>query len=121
MANTNLNDLLVGQVLANRVGAALGTTSNTAILTNSAASGKLYIVNAIYVSNIDGVNNADVSINLNTGTRYKIANLITVPAKATLVPVLKDAALHMLEGDILEAWASATGDLEILVMYLDLS
>jgi len=40
------------------------TTSATAIVTNSAASGKVFKVNALYVSNVDGVNAADINVDL---------------------------------------------------------
>ena len=40
------------------------TTSATAIVTNSAASGKVFKVNALYVSNVDGAAAADVNVDI---------------------------------------------------------
>jgi hypothetical protein len=37
------------------------TTSAAAIVANGAGSNKVFKVNALYVSNVDGTNNADVS------------------------------------------------------------
>ena len=40
------------------------TTSATAIVTNGAASGKVFKINALYIANVDGTNNADISVAL---------------------------------------------------------
>ena len=61
------------------------TTSATAIVTNSAASGKVFKVNALYVSNVDGTNNADINVDIyRSSTAYHIAKTVSVPADATL-------------------------------------
>lgn len=93
-------------------------TTATAITTNSAASGKVYKVNSLIVSNIDGVNDADITADLfRSSVAYHIAKTITVPADATLVVISKENAIYLEEGDALRLTASADGDLEALCSY----
>ena len=39
-------------------------TSATAIVTNAGSSGKVFKVNALYVSNVDGTSNAELTLDL---------------------------------------------------------
>lgn len=117
------NIVNVTAIYGKSVGAAL-TTSSADILTNSAGSGKVFKVNAVYVANIDGVNNADVTVtwyDASSTTTYNLAKTVTVPADATLVVVDKDAQLYLEEGDKISALASANSDLEITISYDDIS
>lgn len=101
-------------------------TSSDPILTNSGGSGKVFKINTLIIANVDGTNNADVSVYHNnpnispTRTSY-IANTITVPAKASLVAISKDAAIYLQEGESIYAFASANGDLDYVISYEELS
>jgi hypothetical protein len=115
------NIVNVATITGRTVGAAL-TTSSADIVTNSAGSGKVFKVNAILVANVDGTNNADVTVgfyNADNTTTYKIAHTITVPADATLDVMSK--AIYLEEGDKITALASANSDLEIVVSYEEIS
>ena len=119
MAAPNL--ILLTSIYGKTVGAALGTGSSD-ILTNSAASGKVFKVNAIYVANVDGTNNADATVGFydaSAAATYKLANTITVPADATLDIISK--SIYLEEGDKITALASAASDLEIVVSYEEIS
>jgi len=95
-------------------------TSATAIVTNSAASNKVFKINALYVSNVDGVNNASVTVDLfRASTAYKVAHTVTVPADATLDVITKP--LYLEEGDSLRLTASASGDIEAVCSYEEIS
>lgn len=95
-------------------------TSATAIVTNSAGSGKVVKINALYVSNVDGVNNADLTVDLyRSSTAYKIANTVVVPADASLDVISK--AIYLEEGDTLRLTANASGDLEAVCSYEEIS
>lgn len=95
-------------------------TSATAIVTNSAASGKVFKVNALYVSNIDGTNNAEITLDLyRSSTAYHIAKTVIVPADATIDVLSK--AIYLEEGDALRLTANATGDLEAICSYEEIS
>lgn len=95
-------------------------TSATAIVTNSAASGKVFKVNALYVSNVDGTNDADVSIDIfRSSVAYHIAKTIVVPADATLDVLSKP--LYLEEGDSLRITGNAASDLEAVCSYEEIS
>ena len=95
-------------------------TSATAIVTNSGSSGKVFKVNALYVSNVDGTNNAEITLDLyRSTTAYRLANTVVVPADATLDIISK--AIYLEEGDALRLTANATGDLEAVCSYEEIS
>jgi hypothetical protein len=95
-------------------------TSATAIVTNSAASGKVFKINALYVSNVDGTANAEITVDLfRSSVAYKIANTVVVPADASLDVISK--SIYLEEGDTLRLTANATGDLEAVCSYEEIS
>lgn len=97
-------------------------TSATAIVTNSAASGKVFKVNSLIVSNIDGAVAADVTAYVvRSSVNYALASTITIPADASLVIVSKDTALYLEEGDSITLLASAAGDLQAVCSYEEIS
>lgn len=96
------------------------TTSATAIVTNSAASNKVFKINALYVANIDGTNACDVTVDLfRSSTAYRIASTISVPADSTMDIISK--AIYLEEGDTLRLTASANSDLEAVCSYEEIS
>ncbi len=95
-------------------------TSATAIVSNSAASGKVLKINALYVSNVDGTNNASVNVDVfRSSTAYHIAKTVTVPADASL-DVLTNP-IYLEEGDSLRLTANAASDLEAVCSYEEIS
>lgn len=96
------------------------TTSATAIVTNSAASGKVLKVNSLYVANVDGTNNADVTIDIfRSSTAYRLASTVVVPADAVL-DVLS-SSIYLEEGDSLRLTANANSDLEAVCSYEEIN
>jgi len=96
-------------------------TSNADMLT--CPTDKLLKVNSIIVSNVDGSNAADVTVqfyNADNTTGFHLAKLVTVPTKSTLIVLGKDAPIYLEEGDKIQALASAAGDLEIVISYEEL-
>jgi hypothetical protein len=95
-------------------------TSATAIVTNSGSSGKVFKINALYVSNIDGTNNAEINVDIyRSSTAYHIAKTVVVPADATLDVISK--AIYLEEGDALRLTANAASDLEAVCSYEEIS
>jgi len=95
-------------------------TSATAIVTNSASSGKVFKINALYVSNVDGTNNAEINVDIyRSSTAYHIGKTIVVPADATLDVISK--AIYLEEGDALRLTANAASDLEADCSYEEIS
>lgn len=98
------------------------TTSATAIVSNSAASGKVFKVNSLTVANVDGTNAADITVDLyRSTTAYRIANTISVPADASLVVISKESGIYLEEGDSIRCTASANSDLEAICSYEEIS
>jgi hypothetical protein len=96
------------------------TTSATAIVTNSGSSGKVFKINALYISNVDGNSAADISVALHrSSVSYEIAHTIAVPADATLDLISK--SIYLEEGDELRLTASANSDLEAVCSYEEIS
>jgi hypothetical protein len=95
-------------------------TSATAIVSNAASSGKVIKINALYISNVDGTNNAEINVDLyRSSTPYHIAKTVVVPADATLDVISK--AIYLEEGDDLRLTANAASDLEAVCSYEELS
>lgn len=98
------------------------TTSEAALVTNSAASGKVLKVNSLVVANIDGTNAADVTVVLKrSSTNFALASTITVPADSSLVVISKESLIYLEEGDGIFCFASADGDLQAVCSFEDIS
>lgn len=96
------------------------TTSATAIVTNSAASGKVLKIDQLLISNVDGTNNATVNVDIfRSSVAYSLAYLMTVPAGATLDII--SSRVYLEEGDTLRLTASANSDLQGVCSYEDIS
>lgn len=98
------------------------TTSEAAIVSNSAASGKVYKVNSLIVANIDGTNSADITVVIKrSSTNYALASTITVPADSSLVVISKENTIYLEEGDQIFCQASADSDLQAVCSYEEIS
>lgn len=96
------------------------TTTPTAIVTNSAASGKVLKVNALYISNVDGAAAAYITVDLyRSTTAWRVGYTVSVPANSVLDFLSK--SLYLQEGDSLRLTASANGDLEGICSYEEIS
>jgi hypothetical protein len=96
------------------------TTGSADLLANGSSSNKLLRVNSLYVSNIDGANACNVTITFFDASRSatrSLANVVTVPAKSTIVVISKDTLLSLEEGDKISGLASANGDLEWVISW----
>ena len=111
---------------------ALADTNLTSLVLNPASSGKVFKINALTASNVDGTNAASVDVSYHpstttavgstvSSTGYHIAKTITVPADATLVVISKDTALYMEESSVLAVKASAADDIDFVVSYEEIS
>ena len=121
MAAPNLVN--VTSIIGKTMGAALGTSANTDILTNTANSGKVFKINSVIVANVDGANSSTVTVHFydnSASARYNIAHTVTVPADSTLVVLGKDSPIYLEEGDQIEAEAADASRLEIIISYEEL-
>ena len=112
------NIVNVTSIFGKTMGADLGTTVTTDILT--CAANKVLKVNTIIVSNIDGSNNTDATVyfyDSSAAARYALASTVTVPADSSLVIVGKDNPIYLEESDQIEGGASEANDLQIIISY----
>ena len=102
-------------------------TSGSVSLTGlTPASGTVNKINNIVVTNVDGSAAADVTIEYNTlaagtGTPYRLASTISVPADASLIVTDKSTSFYLEENTSLKGFASANSDIEVFVSYEVLS
>jgi DNA/RNA endonuclease YhcR with UshA esterase domain len=119
MANPNIVN--VTTILGNTSTNLISSTADpfaTAIVSNTAASGKVYKINSIVVANVDGSSAAEITIKIFSeddlgGTGTAIASTISVPADATLIVTDKTTSFYLLEDKSIGATASAANDLVV--------
>ena len=104
----------------------LTTTNATLVVENVASSGKIFKINSLYVSNVDGTNDADITISLYSedniaGTATEICKTVTVPADSTLVVIDKEASIYLLEDKSIGATASAANDLKVVCSFEEIN
>lgn len=119
MAAPNIVEVTV--IKGRTEGQAVGLSA-TAIVANPAASGKVFKVNALYVGNVDGTNNAEVDVifyDASVTTSFHIAKTLTVPADAS-ISVL-NRSMYLEEGDELRLLANATGDVEAVASFEEIN
>ena len=126
MANPNIVD--VTTIYGVTAGLAVTTTaiatqisnSVNAIAHNTASSGKVFKINALYISNIDGASAVSVDVATSDGTSaFHITKGVSIPADSTLDVLNKPIYLN--EGVGLYLAASAAGDAEAVVSYEEIS
>jgi len=96
----------------------------SAIVTNAASSSKVFKINSLVISNIDGTNDATITATLNSGggtLLSTLASTITIPSNSTLVIISKDTAIYLEEDREIRLTASAAGDLSGTCSYDEIS
>jgi hypothetical protein len=80
------------------------------------------VVHAIYVSNIDGTNDATIDVSIsgsaNFDDRRYIMKTVDVPADSTVVI---EKPINLGAGDKLETKASANGDIDVFASILEIT
>ena len=119
MANPNIAN--VTSIYGKTVFDADIATTKSAILTNAASSDKLFKVNSLIISNIDGAAGADITATIENAAgnsvNSTIAKTIAVPADATLVLISKDTSIYLQEDMSIHLVSSAAGDLAAVCSY----
>ena len=120
------NIVNVTTITGRTVVASLTTTDSTLVVENVAASGKVFKINSLIVSNVDGTSAADITINLFSednigGTGTQIVSTVTVPADASLVVITKDTAIYLEEDRSIGATAASASDLKVVCSFEEIS
>ena len=97
-------------------GIAVGTTATTLYTCPASTEG---IIHALYISNIDGTNSADVDIEVSVdGTFYYVGKTVPVPADSTLI---LDKPINLEASDVIRLTASVAGDLQAFASILQIT
>lgn len=104
----------------------LTTTNASLVVENPASSGKVFKINSLVVSNVDGTNAADITISYYSednigGTATQICSTVSVPADSTLVVIDKNTMIYLEEDRSIGATASAANDLKVVCSYEEIS
>lgn len=104
----------------------LTTTNATSLVSNAAGSNKVFKINSIIVSNVDGVNAANITINYYSaaslgGTATQIVSTVSVPADSSLIVLDKSTSLYLEEDRSIGATAGSANDLKVVVSYEEIS
>lgn len=124
MANPNIVN--VTAIYGRTVVANLSTTDATLVVENTAGSNKVFKINALMVSNVDGNSAADVTVNLYSaanlgGTATQIVSTVSVPADAALVVIDKTTSIYLEEDRSIGAVANVANDLKVVCSYEEIS
>ncbi len=106
------------------------TTVASSVIVNPVNSNKVFKINTLIVSNVDGTNAGNVSVELfkfgaqnsSTGVGnsvYAIANVVTVPAKSSLDILSK--SLYLEEGDNIRVRADSNNRLHFISSFEEIS
>jgi hypothetical protein len=127
MANPNIVN--VAAIYGNTSTTLISSTADpfaTALVDNTAASGKVFKINSIVVANVNGSSAVDITIKIFSedalgGTGTAIASTISVPADATLIVTDKTTAFYLLEDRSIGATASAANDCVVTISWEEIN
>jgi hypothetical protein len=124
MANPNIVN--VTSILGDNSSTSLTSTSATSIVSNAASSGKVLKINTLIVSNVDGTNACDITINKYSaaalgGTAFAIASTVSVPADASLIVIDKTTSIYLKENESIGATAGTANDLIVTCSWEEIS
>jgi len=116
----------IGTITAKSAVVSLTTTNATLVVENPAASNKVFKINSLIVSNVDGTNAADITVSFYSqdnigGTATQIVSTVSVPADASLVVIDKNTSIYLEEDRSIGATAGSASDLKVIVSYEELS
>jgi hypothetical protein len=124
MANPNIVN--VTDIRGKTAVTSLTTTNATLVVENPASSNKVFKINSLIVSNVDGSSAANITVSLYSednigGTATEIVSTVTVPADSSLVVISKDTSIYLEEDKSIGATASASNDLKVVCSYEEIS
>jgi hypothetical protein len=109
-----------------------GTTA-VVLLANAASSGKVYKINDIVATNVNGSNPVNTTVSIYTngavaqgsapsgGTAYPIASTIPVPANAALIVMDKTTSVYLQEGTSITVTSGTANGITYSISYEDIS
>ena len=111
---TNPNIVNVTEIYGNTA-VQLATTAAVNLVVNASGSGKIYKINSLYVSNYEGTNARDITINhVIAGNSISILSTVSVAADSTLVAITKDSSIYLMENQQIAILANVVSSLNVV-------
>jgi hypothetical protein len=126
------NIVNVADIKGNIAFQSLTNTNDNALISNATGSNTVLKINNIFVSNVNGVSAATVTLSFrsaanavtngtlataSSGTAYRIAYQISVPANTTLMLLDKAGSIYVPENASLSIQAGTAGYLEVVASF----
>ena len=115
MANPNI--VSVATIRGKTDSGNLSATYTTSLVANSAASGEVYKINSIVVTNIAGTDTTFRISFYDGSTDRFLAYNVTCPANTVVIVTDKNSSLYLEEGDSIRGGASTTSRLDYVISY----
>jgi hypothetical protein len=127
MANPNIT--AVTSILGETTFLTPSVTTALVLLPNAASSGKVYKINQIVATNVNGSSavNTTVSIYTNgavaqgsapsSGTAYPIVSTVSVPASASLIVVDKTTSIYLMEAQSIIVTSGTASGITYTISY----
>ena len=101
------------------------TTANV-LLANAASSNKVFKINMIIATNVDGTSAVDTTIAINSaanggGSSFAIASTISVPADAALIVSDKSTAFYLEEDKSIVVTSGTSAKITYTISYEEIS
>ena len=98
------NIVNVTTIIGKTATVALSTTAETLLVSNAAASSKVFKINMIQIANVDGSNACDATVKVHSaasgaGTGFSLVSTVSVGADSTLVALDKSTACLLYTSD----------------------
>jgi len=116
---TNPNMLEVSKIKGENSLVSLSSTIPTLLIDNPVDSGKIYKINSIMISNVDGSTPAEISVSVFngedlSGLEYPLIFQVSVPNNSSLILVDKSTSFYLKENQSIGATAETANDLVVI-------
>jgi hypothetical protein len=127
MANPNIT--AVTSILGETTFLTPGGTTALVLLPNAASSGKVYKINQIVATNVNGSSAVNTTVSIYTngavaqgsapsgGTAYPIVSTVSVPASASLIVVDKTTSIYLMEAQSIIVTSGTASGITYTISY----
>jgi hypothetical protein len=115
MANPNI--VSVATIRGKTDSGNMSATYTTALVSNSAASGIVYKINSIVITNVAGTDTTFRISFFDGSTDRFLAYNVTCPANTVVIVTDKNSSFYLEEGDSIRGGAATTSRLDYVISY----
>lgn len=104
----------------------LNSTSAISIVSNAAASDKVYKINSLVVANANTTTNYTVSVRIYSaaalgGSAFPIVSTLSIPANSSVIVIDKNSGVYLKENQSIGAQASASNQLTVTASWEEIN